>query len=168
MRSIFLTLARANRWANELLYAEMAKLTPELLAKPLSVNFGSVLGIANHTILADRAWLHRLSGEGESPPALDAVPYPDILGSLAARRAEDARVIAFAEGLDPARLASTLRYTAMNGTPCAEPFAVCLMHFYNHQTFHRGQIHAVLGVLGIQAPDLDLIYYQAAQRNQIA
>lgn len=163
MKDHFLILARASAWANDLLGAELAGLSPPQWTHASAANFGSLQGIANHLILADRVWLQRFSGQGEpvSTPisTVDAVPYPDIPGCLAARQAEDQRVIAFAEALDPARLGATLRYTAMNGSPCAEPFSVCLAHFYNHQTFHRGQLHALLGTLGIRAPNLDLIYY---------
>lgn len=165
MQQLFLTLAKANQWANELLGAELGALSPAEWTQASAANFGSLQGIANHLILADRAWLFRFTGQGESPASVDAVPYPDSSGCLAARRAEDARIIAFAQALDPALLSSTLHYTAMNGTPCAEPFALCLLHFFNHQTFHRGQMHALLGVFGIKAPNLDLIYYQAAQRK---
>ncbi len=165
MKDYFATLARANRWANALLYAELAKLSPEQLARTSEANFGSILGIANHTVLADRAWLFRFTGEGEQPASVDDVPWPDFAGLRAARAAEDERVVAFAEGLAAERLAGTLRYRDMKGRDCAEPFLLCLGHFYNHQTFHRGQLHALLGACGIKAPNLDLIYYHVAQRD---
>lgn len=168
MQQHFLTLARANQWANRLLYAEMEKLAPEQLAAESQANFGSILGIASHTVLADRAWLYRFTGQGESPASIDAQPWPEFAALRAAREAEDVRVVAFAEGLDPARIAGILDYTSMSGAACTEPFLLCLAHFYNHQTFHRGQLHALLGVQGVKAPNLDLIYYHVAQRKGLA
>jgi uncharacterized damage-inducible protein DinB len=157
--------ARANAWANGLLYAEMEKLTPAQLSQSFGVNFGSVLGIANHTIMADQAWLARFTGEGVNPATLDALPCPDLAALRRMREAEDARVIDFAESLAPARLSEILHYANLKGEPRSQPFAICLAHFFNHQTFHRGQLHALLGVLGVVVPDLDLICYQAAQRD---
>jgi len=165
MRPTCATQARANRWANERLYAVLADLSPAELGRGFGVNFGSVLGIANHTVLVDQAWLFRFTGEGVAPATVDAVSYPDFAALRAARQAEDARIIDFAARLDPARLGQTLRYASLKGEPCAEPFAICLAHFWGHQTFHRGQLHALLGILGHPAPDLDLIFYQVTHRD---
>ncbi|MBU1230276.1 MAG: DinB family protein [Proteobacteria bacterium] len=167
MRPTFATQARANRWANEALYAELKKLSPEQLAQGFGVNFGSILGIANHTILADRVWLARFLGQAPVAPAGFAAAT-DFTSLRVLRQAQDELVVAFAEAFEPARLSETLRYTSMEGTPHAEPLAVCLAQFFNHQTFHRGQIHALLGVLGLNPPDLDLIYYQIAHRDYTA
>ena len=129
---------------------------------------GLVMGVANHLLLADRAWLFRFTGEGPSPERIDVSPWADVASLGEARRAEDARMVAFVEGLDPERLAGTLHYRSMKGALCAEPLALCLAHFFNHQTHHRGQLHALLGVHGIEAPDLDLIYFLSAQRKGLA
>lgn len=163
MKPTFPTQARANRWANELLYEAMAKLAPADLARPFSVNFGSILGIASHTVVADRVWLGRFTGQPYDHKG--CAPLSDFAALRDARREQDEAVVAFAEALDPARLTEVLRYTSMEGTAHQEPLAICLAQFYNHQTFHRGQLHALLGVLGLSVPDLDLIYYQIAQQD---
>ena len=36
------------------------------------------------------------------------------------------------------------------------------MHFFNHQTHHRGQVHGLLTGLTGDAPSLDLILFQRA------
>lgn len=167
MTPTYATQARANRWANEGLYAELGKISPEQLAQPFGVNFGSILGLANHTVLADRVWLARFLDQAPVAPA-HFVAATDFTSLRAARQAQDELVVAFAETFDPARLSETLRYTSMEGTAHDEPLAVCLAQFFNHQTFHRGQIHALLGVLGLNPPDLDLIYYQIAQHDYSA
>jgi len=157
MKALFRTQALYNRWANARLYAELDKLTPGQLIAPTAANFGSILAIANHLVLADRLWLFRFTGQGDPVPTVDAVPYPS-LGELAvARRIEEDRTIAFTTDLDPARLTETLSYRTTEGTPMALPLAVCLAHFFNHQTHHRGQIHGLLGAFGIKAADIDLL-----------
>jgi uncharacterized damage-inducible protein DinB len=165
MNTLFPTMARANRWANQLLFAELAKLTRAQWTQESAVNFGSAQGIANHLVLADQAWLRRFSQEGPAPDTVDAVPWPEIAALLAQREALDERIVVFAETLTPERLDGTLRYRSMSGQPCAESFGLCVAHFFNHQTFHRGQLHALLGVCGVKAPNLDLIYYMAAHRT---
>ena len=165
MHALFLTQAKANRWANRILFAELAELSPEQWTATSAVNFGSAQGVANHLVLADQAWLFRFTQQGPAPDTVDAAPWPELAALRAERESLDDRVIAFAQGLDPARLDGILHYRSMSGQPCAEPFALCVAHFFNHQTFHRGQLHALLGLCGIKAPNLDLIYYLAAQRT---
>jgi uncharacterized damage-inducible protein DinB len=35
-----------------------------------------------------------------------------------------------------------------------------LLHFFNHQTHHRGQAHSILTRLNGEAPSFDLLIYQ--------
>lgn len=160
MKALFRTRARYNRWANTRLYAELAKLTPEQLTATSAVNFGSILAIANHLVLADRLWLTRFTGQGQPVPTVDAVPYPVLAELSAARVVEEDRAEAFCRDLAPARLEETLAYTTTDGTPMALPLAICLDHFFNHQTHHRGQIHGLLGTHGLKAADIDLLGFE--------
>jgi len=160
MKNLFVTLAGYNAWANALLFKHLSELSPEDWAAPRPVNFGSLAGIANHMLLADRAWLSRFTGSLDGPAAIDIIPYPGFADLLAARRAEDARITAFAKGLDPARLTGILHYQAMDGRPMALPMAIMAAHFFNHQTHHRGQMHALCGECGVRPRDIDLVFYQ--------
>jgi uncharacterized damage-inducible protein DinB len=160
MHKLFLVNALYNRWANARLAADMARLTPEQLTAASAVNFGSILAIANHLVLADRLWLHRFTGQGEPVTSVDAVPYASLTALAAARHVEEDRTIAFAQKLDPVRLGVVLSYRTTDGTSMALPLALCIDHFFNHQTHHRGQIHGLLGNYGIQAADIDLLGFE--------
>uniref|UniRef100_I2PZI4 DinB family protein n=1 Tax=Desulfovibrio sp. U5L TaxID=596152 RepID=I2PZI4_9BACT len=160
MKSHCRAQARYNQWANARLYADMEKLTSEQLYAPSAANFGSILAIANHLVLADRLWMNRFTAQGDPVTTVDAVPYPALAGLAAARRVEEDRTLAFADGLDPARLAENLVFTTTDGRPMDMPFALCLAHFHNHQTHHRGQIHGMLGAFGIKAQDIDLLGFE--------
>lgn len=160
MQSVYLTQALYARWANARLYAELAKLTPDQLAATSAVNFGSILAIANHLLLADRLWLNRLTGRGDPVTTVDAVPCPALADLIAAHSLEEERAIALCRDLDPAHLEQTLAFVTTEGTPSRLPFALCLTHFFNHQTHHRGQIHGLLGIHGIKARDIDLLEFE--------
>ena len=160
MKNLFLTQALYNRWANARLAAAMAALAPDQLAAVSAVNFGSIIAIANHLVLADRLWLKRFTGQGEPVASVDAVPYPGLSELAAARVVEEERVEAFARALDPAALTSLLVYTTTDGTPMRLPLALCISHFFNHQTHHRGQIHGLLGAYGVKAADIDLLGFE--------
>ena len=65
--------------------------------------------------------------------------------------------------LTEAELAANFSYiTIVNPKTVTQPLAPALDHFFNHQTHHRGQAHAILtGLKGRDfAPSLDLILYQ--------
>jgi uncharacterized damage-inducible protein DinB len=156
----FVTFARYNIWANARLYDACAVL-PEaayVAARPAAF-FGSLHGTLNHILVGDRAWMRRLTGEGPEPRSLDEELYPDLARLRAAREAEDARILAFVEGLDDAALAAELDYRTMAGEDHANPVGLVLAHMFNHQTHHRGQAHALIKDAGAAPPPLDLIYF---------
>ena len=71
----------------------------------------------------------------------------------------DERIIRYVEGLDAAALARPLRYSFVSGAEAETPVHVVLITLFNHQTHHRGQIHALLTQAGIRPPDSDIIDY---------
>ena len=157
----FQTLAHYNRWANGRLYDAVAALPVKEHDKPRpAAYFGSLLGTLNHILVGDWVWLHRFEGAGHLPKALDESPYDDLASLRQAREAEDARVIAFAEGLSEEMLAGDLRYrTLVSPADMVTPWPLALGHLFNHQTHHRGQAHALVKEAGAEPPPLDLIYY---------
>lgn len=160
-KDLFAMMAHYNAWANERLYAAAAALSPEDRRRPLGLFFGSIHGTLNHLLVADRIWMHRFTGTGPAPNRLDAILFEDFSELHAERRAMDARMTAYVEGLDETDLAATFTYTTLTRPgPITQPLAPALMHVFNHQTHHRGQLHAALTGLGTEAPSFDLIVYQ--------
>jgi uncharacterized damage-inducible protein DinB len=43
------------------------------------------------------------------------------------------------------------------------PLRFVLAHIFNHQTHHRGQVHALVKEAGREPPPLDLVYYLREQ-----
>ena len=63
-------------------------------------------------------------------------------------------------------LGSTLHYKQMvNGQDAAIPMAAALMHFFNHQTHHRGQAHGLLSATAVAPPSLDFTNFLAAEKS---
>lgn len=151
--------ARASRWANGLLFAELSKLTPTQWTRVTSANFGSIQGIANHALQADRLWLHRLTGQGVPLTSVSQIIHPDFSALQAARRAQDEASVAFIDGLTNERLDEDLHFTTLEGTPRVLPVSLCVAHYLNHQTHHRGQLHGMMGEFGLTPPDIDLLYF---------
>lgn len=167
MKQHFRMMAAYNGWANGRVLEAAGALAPGDLGRDMGAFFGSVLGTLNHMLVADRIWMKRFTGEGEAPARLDAILFP-ALGALAmAREAEDARILAWIDGLTDAALAGRFTYmTVTDMRTVSQRLAPALAHFFNHQTHHRGQIHAMLTALGRPSPELDLIQFHRAEEGR--
>ena len=63
------------------------------------------------------------------------------------------------QGLGDGQLAGKLRYTSLvNPAPRVYDLWVCVTHFFNHQTHHRGQVTALLSQCGKDYGVTDLIF----------
>ncbi|MCV0397746.1 MAG: DinB family protein [Rhizobiaceae bacterium] len=161
MKQHFAMMAAYNEWANENLYEAAADLTTEEFSRPTGAFFGSLMGTLNHILVADRIWMKRFTGEGEAPASLDAILHTGLPALRAARRAEDAQIREWVDSLSEKQLAGRFTYmTVTDMRTVSQRLAPALAHFFNHQTHHRGQAHAILTILGKPSLALDLIYFQ--------
>jgi uncharacterized damage-inducible protein DinB len=149
-------MARYNRAANARLYAACAELSDAERRGDLGLFFTSVHGTLNHLMLGDRIWLARFRGEAVASTGLDAILYDDFEALRAARIALDDDLAGFMESVTPAFLTSTVRYRNNAGRDLADPVWILVVHLFNHQTHHRGQLHAALTRLTGTAPSFDL------------
>jgi uncharacterized damage-inducible protein DinB len=149
-------LARYNALANRRLYEACARLSDAERKRRRPAFFGSIHGTLNHLMVGDRIWLARFSGEEVPSTGLDAILYEDFEELWEARQAEDARVEAFAAGIDEGFLRGTIRYVNNEGRTCDDPVELLVAHFFNHQTHHRGQVHDMLTQTDVSPPVLDL------------
>jgi uncharacterized damage-inducible protein DinB len=163
MKSRYQMFAGYNAWCNERLYAAAATIPEAEYRRDRGAFFGSLHGTLNHLLVGDRIWMRRFTGAGPQPPSLDAILYDDFDTLREARRKEDTLISRYIERLTEADLEGTLRYkTVVRPQTIEQALAPALDHFFNHQTHHRGQAHALLSsILGNDAtPSFDLIIYQ--------
>jgi uncharacterized damage-inducible protein DinB len=163
MKSRYQMFAGYNRWCNERLYEAAAQVSDAEYRADRGAFFRSLHGTLNHLLVGDRIWMRRFTGAGEVPPSLDAILYDDFGTLRAARRSEDVKIARYIDRLSEADLLSTIRYkTVVRPQTIEQPLAPALDHFFNHQTHHRGQAHALLSaILGNDAtPSFDLIIFQ--------
>jgi uncharacterized damage-inducible protein DinB len=161
MTSRVVMFAGYNRWANERLYEAASKLSDTDYRADRGAFFKSMHGTLNHLLVGDRIWMRRFTGEGEVPKSLDAILHEDFGELRAARRIEDERIIRYANSLTDADLAGWFRYrTIVNPVDMEQTLTHALDHFFNHQTHHRGQAHALLTAMTGTAPSFDLIIFQ--------
>lgn len=157
------TLARYNRWMNEKLFAVAAELSDEERKRDRGAFFKSIHGTLNHLLLADRVWLGRFTGnvDGDSLGpggirTLDQELYADF-GELRAERVNtDEAITHWVSGLTAERLLGPLRYVR-KGVTHEGPLWWAVVHLFNHQTHHRGQLTTLLLQAGRDPGVTDLI-----------
>jgi uncharacterized damage-inducible protein DinB len=153
------TMAAYNRWMNDKLYAVCAELTDAERKLDRRAFFGSIHGTLNHLLLADRVWFGRFTGKPFAAKSLDQELYADFAELRAERAAIDQDIEGWTHGLTDEILTQPFRYTSMlNPAPRTYDLWVCVTHFFNHQTHHRGQLTALLSQCGKDYGVTDLIW----------
>ena len=168
--SHFSLMARFNQWANARLDDTVARLPEIEYRADRKLFFGSIHRTLNHLMVVDRLWTRRIDGEPHGIASLDMVLY-DSFGDLrSAREEEDQRLIRQVDALEQSDTRKMIRYRRIIGA--GEAQTRCdhiLITLFNHQTHHRGQVHAALTQCDVEPPPLDVIYFldevpEAAQR----
>lgn len=161
-------LAEYNRWMNQSLYAAASTLPEPELTRDRGAFFGSILQTLNHIAVADMIWLHRFATVAPQPwleAALQAWPYPGSLRQQVAqtlpelrtcRESLDAIIIEWASKLTEDQLAQKFSYANMAGQKLSKHYGSVIMHFFNHQTHHRGQASTLLFQAGVDVGVTDL------------
>jgi uncharacterized damage-inducible protein DinB len=156
----FQMLSAYNCWANAQVYDACAALTDVEYREDRGAFFGSVHRTLNHILVADCIWLRRLTGEGAAPTDLGIVLFEEFSELRAARDTEDERITGYLGSLTNDALSATITYTPVTvPSEVTEPLAPILGHLFNHQTHHRGQVHAILTSLGKPSIVLDMIAF---------
>lgn len=153
-------MAAYNRWANSLVYDAAATLSEDELHRDTGAFFGSIFGTLSHILTADRVWLYRFIGAGPRPSTLNERPCTGFAELREARVEEDGRIIAYVDNLTPAQLEGPISYTPLTSSELVQQrLSPALSHMFNHQTHHRGQVHAGLTGMGKPSLAIDLIYF---------
>ena len=147
-------MARYNSWQNKGLRRIVEELDEEALWQDRGAFFGSILGTLNHLLWGDMRWIARLDGKPAEAGAQTAIAdSPRLTPSKAEwarlRFLTDGRIREWALGVDAVDLVGTLELTPSGAArPFTMPIAIGVMQLFNHQTHHRGQVHAMLTSIG--------------------
>lgn len=152
-------MARYNAWQNESLVTAADGLTPAARLEDRGGFWGGIQTTLVHLLWGDLMWMHRFDGWdrpqvtlGESP---DMVTDWDTFCDL--RAGTDRDITAWADKLTAQDLDGDVTwFSAAMGQNLSKPRWICVTHLFNHQTHHRGQVHAMLTAAGAHPADTDL------------
>lgn len=150
-------MAAYNASMNEKVYDAASTLDDEARKRDRGAYFKSIHATLDHLVWGDGAWLGRFDGNRYPAGPLGVVLYPDWDALRAARRALDARILAWAETIDDAWLATPMTWTSkLYGFTQTHPRWVQVVQMFNHQTHHRGQVTTLLTQAGVDVGITDV------------
>ena len=153
-------MARYNAWQNRQISDALETVSLDVLTQDRGAFFGSILSTLNHVLWADHIWMSRFDPSVQSPDGgiADSVSLHPTQGAWSAARFHmDGKISHWADTLKALDLTGELRwYSGAAGRDMSAPIALCVTHMFNHQTHHRGQVHAMMTAAGLTAPVTDL------------
>lgn len=154
-------MAAYNAWQNDEQYAAAGRLTDEARRRDRGAFFGSIHATLNHLLWADTAWMSRIAGT-QLPFKTDIAGSVSLFDDWEALQHErtrfDAVLTDWATSLSQPDLDGDLTwFSGAAGRELTKPRWACITHMFNHQTHHRGQVHAMLTAAGERPGDTDLM-----------
>ncbi len=152
------TMARYNAWQNLALFRAAGGLRDVDRDLDRGAFWGGITTTLSHLMWGDLIWIARFDG-GPGPEAdlngsAKAYDWQVLIG---ARPGLDARIAAWAWTTAADDFEGELTwFSGAAGRQMTVPRALCAMQMFNHQTHHRGQVHAMLTAAGARPGDTDL------------
>ena len=147
-----------NSWANARVLETLRALSEADYVKEQGGGWPSLRATFVHLASATDAWAERFSGR-EAPrlATIEELPgFEDAARVLLTAEEKHGRLL---RALTPARLAGPFTWKNLKGEAKTAPFWVVVRHVVNHQTYHRGQISAMVRRLGHTPKSTDMVVW---------
>ena len=153
------TMAAYNAEMNRRLYNAAERLSDAERRASTGAFWGSIHGTLVHILWGDHQWMSRFDDwPRPATPIKKSDHFIEAFSDLrAARDKADADISAWAAKVDQRWLdADLVWFSGAAGREMHMPKRLLVTHFFNHQTHHRGQAHALITAAGQQTGDTDL------------
>ena len=145
-----------NYWARNRQLQACAGLTEEQFLRPLGNSFPSVRDTLTHLLAVEWLWLERW--RGRAPRTLLAPEEFPTLAALSQRwQTVEREMREHVAGLSEEALECPLTCISTRGQAWTYPLWRMILHLLHHQSYHRGQVTALLRQLGVQPPKVDFL-----------
>jgi len=162
----FQTLSRYNQWMNDRLYELCESIPDEVRKQDQRAFFRSIHGTLNHILLADKLWLSRFQQQSFTFGSLDEELYAEFSELRRERQKTDQETQAWVDSLTNEQLAAPLKFTSRaKNRECVFPLWHTAIHFFNHQTHHRGQLTTLLTQSGYDIEVTDLLWLPGVEEG---
>ncbi len=152
-------MAAYNNNMNRRIYRAAAEIPDADRRADRGAFFGSLHGTLSHLLWGDHAWMQRFAGWERLPGSIPESPYLfDSFETMRAlRETADSGIESWAATVEESWLHGMLTWSSgTSGVVRTKPVWVTVVHFFNHQTHHRGQAHCLITQSGVTPADTDL------------
>ena len=144
-----------NLWANYRLLSVCGLLTPEEQNAPRTGYFPSIIKTLNHILTVDWFYVSALEGACIGYTAFEPeFPFHDLGDLHREQEAVDRRLITVCDAPGSKNFNTEISLIRDTGTQI-EQAGRTLLHLFQHQIHHRGQVHAMLSGTSAAPPQLD-------------
>ena len=153
------TMAEYNAEMNRRLYGAASRLSDAERREQRGGFWGSIHGTLNHLLWGDQQWMSRFDNWLKPNVAIkqSAGLIDDFAALSAAREKADSDISRWAAKVDDAWIEEDLTwFSGAANREVRAPLRLLVTHFFNHQTHHRGQAHALITAAGEKTEDTDL------------
>ncbi|MCJ8206469.1 DinB family protein [Pseudomonas sp. RGM2987] len=158
----FLAQAMNNQWANHRLLSACAQLSEADYVAQRTGFFPSIRATLCHILEVDRYYLTALEGDrdGQIKDFSETLAFVPLVHK---QTQTDQRLVAFCEALREADLARNVDLVRADGV-VRERIDRLLLHLFEHQIHHRGQVHGMLSGTDVPPPQLDEFFLDCDRR----
>ncbi len=147
-----------NSWANQRMLESLRAIDQQQFTRDLKASHGSIRGTLTHLASAEWIWLQRWMGK----PAARMLPETEFeTVEIAAPRLTqfDRDLAEYVHSLSASDLQGIKNYVTTEGKPYSSVVQDMLIHLFNHSSYHRGQIAALLRQVDAVPQGTDFILY---------
>ena len=152
-------LATYNSWADQTLFAAVAKLPESDMYRQTRTLFGSIIGTLNHNYQVDLTWQAHLLGKAHGFSTRRDVLHPRLEDLLHAQMLMNNWLVGWTSEQTPASLRETAVFRFISGAEASMQKGSILLHVVNHKTYHRGWVSEMFFEMGVRPPETDLSVY---------
>ena len=162
-------MSEYNQLMNQKVYQLARQLGDDNIQQNQGAFFSSIFGTLNHIYVADVIWLRRFTQHTKQYQSLHQLPdlnnytaldqtVADNLITLNRLRQElDKVIVDWCQEIESKDLEHNLQYTNTKGKQYIKNFGQLILHFFNHQTHHRGQASTLINQQGLDLGVTDLL-----------
>ena len=162
MKTIFQAFATYNGSVNQSVLKLLEPLRKEQIMMETKAYYPSIFETLFHNMISDLNWLKRYRDAFKENKALINSKLisleekglrkefeSDYTKLFRYRKQMDDVIIQFVNELDESKMYSVIKYKNYKGEDVEKEIWKTLLHWFNHQTHHRGQISVLLDMVGV-------------------
>jgi uncharacterized damage-inducible protein DinB len=162
MKNLFQALAKYNESVNQSIMELLKPLKKEQVMMETKAYYPSIFATLLHNLIADLNWLRRYRDALKENKALNNGKLlsfeekslrlefeSDHTKFFPYRKQVDELMIQFVNELDESKMHLVIKYKSYKGEEIEKELWKTLLHLFNHQTHHRGQVSVLLDLIGI-------------------